>query len=453
MNTAKHERSASGSAGAPPAVAATPPSQHVPATPRRSAGDEHRPILCPCCGGGAAETCCDGGVAATARGARALPETCRRVSRVLLIFGCCFFRCWLFAFCCFARGDDAAGWRKAEPGWKSEWPRDHALHADFKTEWWYFTGNLRAVDGRRFGYQVTFFRQGVRAPGARAAAKSRFVVEDLKFGHFTITDVGAKQFHFSQQLLRGAFGEAGFGDGEKLAWLGDWSLTLEKDGAMQLRASDGARSLDLRLESAKPWALHGDAGLSTKAEVPGHASQYYSGTRMRSRGTLKNDGATLAVEGESWFDHEWATNQLAPGQSGWDWFSVQLDDGTELMIYRLRKKDGTVDGASSGSFIAKDGSVRHLRLDELRLTPVKFWQSTKTRGKYPIGWRVEVPPLGIDLEVSTPIETQELALDPLAYWEGMIDVRGKRDGRAVNGHGYLELTGYAGDVVGLSAPE
>jgi len=356
-----------------------------------------------------------------------------------------------FALPFVADGDDAAGWQHAEPGWKFEWPRDHAVHRDFKTEWWYFTGNLRAADGRRFGYQVTFFRQGIRAPGVRAAVQSRFVVDDLKFGHFTITDVGAKQFHFSQRLLRGAFGEAGFGDAKKLTWLGDWSLALDAGGAMQFRASEGARSLELHLESTKPWALHGDAGLSTKAEVPGHASQYYSGTRMRSRGTLQIAGQQFAIEGESWFDHEWATNQLAPGQSGWDWFSVQLDDGSELMIYRLRKKDGSVDGASSGSFIAKDGSVCHLQLGELRLTPTKFWQSTKTRGCYPIGWRVEVPPLGIDLEVTTPVETQELALDPLAYWEGMIDVHGKCNGQAVNGHGYLELTGYAGDVVGLSS--
>ena len=396
------------------------------------------------------QVCGQPGRAVPLRQARRPSHARAAPSRVLLLV------CWLFALGFSARGGDADGWRRAEPGWKFDWPRDHAVHPDFKTEWWYFTGNLRATDGRRFGYQVTFFRQGVRAPDERAAAQSRFVVDDLKFGHFTITDVGAKQFHFSQQLLRGAFGEAGFGDlqkKERLAWLGAWSLGIGDDGAMRLRANDGARSLELRLESAKPWSLHGDSGLSTKAEAPGHASHYYSGTRMRSRGTLQIEGQPLAVEGESWFDHEWATNQLAPGQSGWDWFSVQLDDGSELMIYRLRKKDGSVDGASSGSFIAKDGSVRHLRLDELRLTPVKFWQSTKTRGRYPIGWRVEVPPLGIDLEVTTPVEAQELALDPVAYWEGMIDVRGKRDGRAVTGRGYLELTGYAGDVVGLSSPE
>jgi predicted secreted hydrolase len=123
------------------------------------------------------------------------------------------------------------------------------------------------------------------------------------------------------------------------------------------------------------------------------------------------------------------------------------------MIYRLRKKDGSVDDASSGSFIAADGSVRYLRLDELRLTPARFWQSTKTHVRYPIGWRVEIPPLGVDLEITTPVEAQELVLDPVTYWEGVIDVRGTRDGHAVKGHGYLELTGYAGAVVGLSAPE
>jgi predicted secreted hydrolase len=347
----------------------------------------------------------------------------------------------------------AQDWRRAEAGWKFEWPRDHAAHRDFKTEWWYFTGNLRAADGRRFGYQVTFFRQGVRTPGARAAAKSRFVVGDMKFGHFTITDVNAGQFHFSQRVLRGAFDEAGFGDSSRLAWLGDWSLALDDGGAMNVRASHEGRSLDLRLERTKPWALHGDAGLSTKADVPGHASHYYSATRMRSRGTLHIGGQPLAVEGESWFDHEWATNQLAPGQSGWDWFSVQLDDGTELMIYQLRKKDGTVDGASSGSYIDADGRVRHLRLGEMRLKPTRIWQSPKTGGKYPVAWNVAVPSLGIELEVTTPLDSQELALAPVSYWEGMIDVRGKRDGRAVKGHGYLELTGYAGDVVGLSAPE
>jgi predicted secreted hydrolase len=347
----------------------------------------------------------------------------------------------------------AQDWRRAEPGWKYEWPRDHGAHREFKTEWWYFTGNLRAEDGRRFGFQVTFFRQGVRAPAAKPETRSRFVVDDLKFGHFALTDVGAGRFWFSQSILRGAFGEAGFGDAPRLAWLGEWSLELGENGALRLRAAADGRELDLRVENAKPWAVHGEDGVSLKAAEPGHASHYYSATRLRSRGTLRTSGRTVNVEGESWFDHEWATNQLAPGQSGWDWFSMQFDDGTELMIYRLRRKDASVDPASAGSFIAADGSARHLQMDEIHLTPTRSWKSDRTGAKYPVEWKVEVPALGLETAVSTPVNSQELALDPVAYWEGVIDVRGTRAGRPVRGHGYLELTGYAGAVVGLSAPE
>ena len=387
----------------------------------------------------------------TAGGTPALPDARRPVLGALVIVACWFFACGVLA-----RGENGVGWHRAEAGWNYDWPRDHSVHPDFKTEWWYFTGNLRTTDGRRFGYQATIFRQGMRAPGNLAPVQSRFIVDDMKFGHFTVTDVNAGRFFFSQQFVRGAFGEAGFGDmknDRQLAWLGDWTLALEKDGAMRLRASEGDRAIDLQLANTKPWAVHGEGGVSIKAQEPGHASQYYSGTRMRSRGTLRIEGREMIVEGESWFDHEWATNQLAPGQSGWDWFSVQMDDGTELMIYRLRRKDGGVDAASAGSFIGGDGKVRHLRLDEMRLTPTRIWESAKTHGRYPIGWRVEVPGLGIDLEVSTPVEQQELALEPVAYWEGMIDVRGRNAGHTVRGHGYLELTGYAGAVVGLSTPE
>ena len=173
---------------------------------------------------------------------------------------------------------------------------------------------------------------------------------------------------------------------------------------------------------------------------------------MRSAGTLRIGGKDVAVEGESWFDHEWATNQLGRGQVGWDWFSVQLDDGSELMIYQIRRKDGTVDPASSGSWISADGSVRHLRKDEIELAPQRFWKSPKTGGNYPVAWSVKVPSLKLDLTVSTPLDAQELVLKPVVYWEGLIDIAGSREGRAVKGHGYLELTGYSGALVGLSGP-
>jgi predicted secreted hydrolase len=253
-------------------------------------------------------------------------------------------------------------------------------------------------------------------------------------------------------MKRGAFGEAGFADGNRLAWLGDWSLEIAEDGSFIAKARDAKKSLSLKLETAKPLAVHGGNGISRKAVEDGHASHYYSATRMKSVGSIEVGGKEFVVEGESWFDHEWATNQLASGQSGWDWLSVQLDDGSELMLYQLRRKDGTVDAASSGSWISPTGDVRHIRRDEIEFTPTQFWKSPKTAGNYPIGWNVKIPALKLELAVSTPVKAQELVLQPVVYWEGLIDISGKRDGRDVKGHGYLELTGYTGALVGLSGP-
>jgi predicted secreted hydrolase len=352
----------------------------------------------------------------------------------------------LLTVSCFAQ----AGWKKAEPGWRYEWPRDHRIHADFKTEWWYFTGHLRTKNGRRFGYQLTFFRQGLRSPESRSPTHSRFIVDDVKFGHFAVTDVEGRQFRFAQQLSRGAFGEAGFGD-EKLAWLKSWVLSIEADGAMRIVAKEPNHALSLRLKTAKPLIVHGEDGISRKAEAPGHASHYYSATRLLSSGNVEIDGEAFEVEGESWFDHEWASNQLASNQAGWDWFSVQFDDQSELMLYQLRRKDGSVDPASSGTWIAADGTSRHLRKEDIRLTPTRFWESKASGAKYPIGWNLDIPSLGLSAKVSTPVQSQELVLQPVTYWEGLIDVQATQNGRPLEGCGYLELTGYAGSIVGLSA--
>jgi predicted secreted hydrolase len=347
------------------------------------------------------------------------------------------------------------GWRAALPGWRYEFPRDHRLHPDFKTEWWYFTGNLRDAQGRRFGYQLTFFRQGVRPPAARGAATSRFVVDDLKFAHFAVTDVDAKKFRHAQKLNRGAFGEAGFAADDpagavRLAWIDDWQLTLMPDGGFALQAAQADARLELSLVKTKPWVIHGENGVSQKAEGEGRASHYYSGTRLKTRGMMTIAGRSAEVTGESWFDQEWASNQLAAGQIGWDWFSLQFADGTELMLYQMRLRDGGVDPASSGTFVAADGTTRHLGRDDYRLKPIGYWTSPATGGRYPIAWDLVVPSLGLEAKVRTPVREQELVLKPIAYWEGLIDVEGTRAGAKLSGHGYLELTGYAGELVGLS---
>ena len=344
----------------------------------------------------------------------------------------------------------ASDWQVSEPDWRYEFPRDHRLHEQFKTEWWYFTGNLADADGRRYGYQLTFFRHGIQPPAERKPEMSRFVVGDLKFAHFTVTDVNGKRFHFDQKVSRGAFGEAGFADGERLAWIEDWQLRLAPNGAFYLEASSKNAAIRLQLISAKPPVIHGEGGLSKKAAIEGHASHYYSLTRLATTGELRVGSKTVEVRGESWFDHEWATNQLAPGQIGWDWLSVHLDDGGELMLYQLRRDDGTADAGSSGTLIAPDGSAVHLPSSAFRITATDFWTSGATPGRYPIGWQIEVPEHALEFSVRAVLENQELALLPLAYWEGAVEINGTRGGKPISGRGYLELTGYAGPLKELS---
>jgi len=356
---------------------------------------------------------------------------------------------FVFSFFC-ALSMLAADWRMALPGWQYEFPRDHHRHADFKTEWWYFTGRLVDEDGGVFGYQLTFFRQGIRPPEERGGTTSRFILDDLKFAHFAISDVRAQQFHFQQKLSRGAFGEAGFDEGNRLAWIDDWSLELLPDGNFALTGNADGRKLQLHLESAKPFAIHGENGVSQKADGAGRASYYFSATRLATQGTLSIAGKDHIVRGESWLDREWASNQLTADQVGWNWFSLQFDDGTELMLYQMRTKDGGLDPNSSGTIIARDGATQHLQRDDYQLTPVKFWSSKTSGGRYPIAWRLAVPKLDLQLDISTPLEEQELFLRPVAYWEGLIDVQGTRGHAPLHGHGYMELTGYAGALVGLS---
>ncbi len=355
----------------------------------------------------------------------------------------------LLLFVLFLNSASAADWRAALPGWQYEFPRDHRIHPEFKTEWWYFTGHLADESGHHFGYQLTFFRQGLRPPGTTATT-SRFVVDDLKFAHFAVSDIAAQCFHCEQKIGRGAFGEAGFGAEGKLAWIEDWALELKDDGTFALRAKGTNAALDLHLASTKPWVIHGENGVSQKADGEGRASHYFSGTRMATDGTLAIRGKSLRVTGESWLDREWATNQLTPGQVGWNWFSLQLDDGSELMLYQMRTRGGGLDPNSSATFIARDGTAQHLRREDYQLTPLREWKSPQTGGRYPIAWQLTVPKLGMQLRIETPLAAQELVLQPIVYWEGLIDLTGTRAGTAVRGHGYMELTGYAGALVGLS---
>jgi predicted secreted hydrolase len=340
------------------------------------------------------------------------------------------------------------GWSVALPGYQITLPADHYPHYQYRTEWWYFTGNVQTAVGREFGYQLTFFRFGYRPPGVGDRFASRFVMNDLKFAHFAVTDVSASQFHFDSRVSRGAYGEAGFGDGDRLAWIDDWKLDFNNTFRLKAAAKDYA--IELELTPERPAVLQGANGLSQKADGAGHASYYYSITRLNTSGTIKVGAETYPVKGSSWFDREWATNQLSPQQSGWNWFAIQLSDGGDMMLYQMRLKQGGLDTHSTGKWIAPGGATTDLAADEFRLSPVKYWVSPASKGNYPVAWKLTILKLDLDLDITPAVENQELNLG-VVYWEGSIRLTGQRAGKPVHGVGYMELTGYAagtGEAIG-----
>ena len=342
------------------------------------------------------------------------------------------------------------GWRVAEPGWAYQFPRDHHLHPEFKTEWWYFTGNLTSSSGRRFGYELTFFRQGIRTPGERMGTTSRLIVDDLKFAHFTITNPAEKKFLFYEKASRGSFGDAGFDGGDRLAWIDRWSVELKSDGSFDLRADAAEGEIRLHLVPVKKPVIHGADGISRKATASGHASHYYSITRLTTNGSVLAGGERFGVSGESWFDHEWATNQLADDQAGWNWVSAQFDDGSELMLYGMRLANGGIDPASSGTFVTADGIVLPLSSADFEMKPISFWHSKVTKANYPVEWQIAVPKLLLSFRLRPVLEDQELAFTPLTYWEGAFDLNGTRGEKKIRGRGYLELTGYGAPLQELN---
>ncbi len=340
----------------------------------------------------------------------------------------------------------AGSWRQAAPGYAFAFPRDHASHPDFKIEWWYYTGNLDAADGRRFGYQVTFFRVGIdQAP----TNPSKWAVRDLFITHLAVSDVAAGSYLFDERLGRGGPGLAGAETTRYHVWNDDWTAGLDGSGRHVLEAHGSRVGLTLTLDEGKPPAINGVGGISQKGAQAGNASHYYSLTRMPTRGALSIAGKTVAVTGTSWMDHEFGTSFLEAGQQGWDWLSLQLDDGRELMLYQLRRADGSRDPHSSGTLVGRDGRTRHLGAAEFSLTPSGRTVKARSGATYPVAWSVAVPSERLALEVTTPLADQELSADKssgITYWEGLIDVAGRAMGAPVRGRGYLEMTGYRGSL-------
>ncbi len=321
-------------------------------------------------------------------------------------------------------------------------PADHGPHPQFKTEWWYYTGNLQNDQGRRFGYQLTFFRIALRPEPIER--DSNWAADQVYMAHFALTDPAAKRFYHFERFSRAALGLAGAVADPFRVWLEDWSAAgrYESSLPMQLRAVADGVAIDLRLDSAKPIVLQGEQGLSQKSSEPGNASYYYSLTRMPTAGVVRIGAETFRVTGSSWLDREWSTSALAGNQLGWDWFSLQFDDGRELMYYQLRLKDGGADPLSSGVLVAPDGGTTRLAAAEVRIEILDHWQSPHSGGRYPARWRLRVPDQELDLVIVPLLADQELQTS-VRYWEGAVSLRGVSRGAPVRGRGYVELTGYA----------
>lgn len=339
-------------------------------------------------------------------------------------------------------------WRQALPGYRYQFPRDHGAHEAFRTEWWYFSGNLQDAEGGKYPFMLTFFRVGLR-PGAPPASKSRWALRNLYFGHFSVLDAKRKKHRFSERISRGELEQAGASEAGLKVWLRDWRAESEGgEGLFSIRISAAAPGMKLRLElkPGKPLVIHGEDGVSRKAPGPGRASHYYSYTRLLASGVLELEGRKIEVRGTAWMDHEFGSNQLTKDQVGWDWLSLQLSDGRDLMLYLMRRKDGSVEPTSSGTLVEADGSAAHLRLGDFRFRGLDTWKSERSGAVYPMGWVVEVPAHGLRFRVTPYARAQEIeskGSTGITYWEGGVFAKGVSGEKKLTGVGFVEMTGYA----------
>jgi predicted secreted hydrolase len=353
---------------------------------------------------------------------------------------------------------DTPKWLPALPGHQIRFPQDHFPHPDFRTEWWYFTGHLKAqadADLRDFGFQITFFRNGITPPQIAAATRSNFILRDVIFAHVAVSDLTKGTFTYDQILRRGSLGEAGLGPpGQSglVVHVAGSSLQLQGDGSWFANIVASEMQMALTFKPTLPPLFHGDNGLSAKGDAPGQATYYYSSTRLQTSGTVILRGTPFHVIGSSWLDREWGSSQLAPEQTGWDWFSLELSNGTDLVLYQLRTTATTVSRNSSGTLRLPNGETRHLPASSFTLTPLDHWTSDASGARYPVAWKIEIPLKQIVLHVTTPLKNQELRLAPVTYWEGAITAAGTHGGSPVTARGYLELTGYDAPLRALQSP-
>lgn len=327
----------------------------------------------------------------------------------------------------------------AEPPARSPvvFPCDHGRHPGAAIEWWYYTGHLKDASGSDYGFELTFFR-----------------VREMALSHFAWTDVSRKKFRYEEKTHLSLPGIAGAAEGRLSVTNEDWSAE-ESGGTHRLHAAGRGWELSLALRAVKPPVLHGEKGLSRKGPGAGEYSHYVSITRLAASGQMRNGSVTYSLSGTAWFDHEWGPGAMPAGAAGWDWFALQLSDGSELMLYRMRAKDGGATPFSSGTFVAEDGTPRPIPWGDVALEETAFWKSPRSGARYPARWTIGVASLGLTVSVTPLLPDQELVTERstgVTYWEGACRVEGTRQGRPIAGRAYAELTGYANFLAPRPAP-
>ncbi|MCA9470461.1 MAG: carotenoid 1,2-hydratase [Nitrospirales bacterium] len=338
-------------------------------------------------------------------------------------------------------------YQQAQPGYTFQFPHDHGAHERFLTEWWYFTGHLFTADKRRFGYELTFFRRAVDDDRVHTHP-SQWAIRQLYLAHFALTDEQRQDFRFAEKISRAGVGKAGAKEGLLHTWIDRWFVkaTDNEHKTFHLHAQAKDFAVDLFTTALKPPVIHGRGGISQKGARSTHASHYYSLPRLQTRGTLHVQEQEYSVTGTSWMDQEFASSDLEDGLVGWDWFSIQLDSGHDIMTYWLRQEDGTFSSASSGTLIFPDGSSRHLTRKDLKLTILDHWNSPQSGAHYPSEWTLSLHSPPIQLHIKPLTANQELQTTKstqVTYWEGAVDVSGTFEQTPASGMGYVELTGYA----------
>lgn len=347
---------------------------------------------------------------------------------------------------------DQEGYLRATGPKEFIFPDDHGPHPGYKTEWWYYTGNLFTEEGRQFGYQFTIFRSQLTPPAndtKETDNESGWNTNQLYLGHFAISDIAREEHVFEERYSRGAAGLAGAQTDPYRIWLEDWEIERlenknadDKNFPVQVKAmmEDGA-AIDLDITPAKPLVKQGEEGYDQKGPGEGNASYYLSFTRMKTEGTIIKDGQEYKVSGSSWMDHEWSTSALGENQEGWDWFSLQLSNGYDLMYYRLRNKDGTISEFTTGALVDPEGNKTTISPEDVTVEVLDTWESTRTNSTYPSRWQIEMPGFDLSLRLETLFDEQEMNVS-VQYYEGALSVSGRMNGKDISGNGFIEMTGY-----------